>query len=94
MHLPSKEIFPIEPVAIFAGNEKIAYNTGDSLQFWVRQHLSKELLFKIVILTLLGFKEVSWSLVYDTLHEVPRLFQLWVCKQVMNRAGKNVIQSR
>ena len=30
---------------------------------------------------------------YDTLHEVPRLFQLWSCKKVMNIAGKNLIQS-
>ena len=31
---------------------------------------------------------------YDTLHEVPHLFQLWACKQVMNIAGKSLIRSR
>ena len=51
-------------------------NTGDSVRFWVHQQLAKELFFKIVILTPFGFKEVEWRLVYDTLHEVPRLFQL------------------
>ena len=59
-------------------------NTGYSLRFWVHQKLAKELLFKLGIRTPLGFKEVAWRLVYDTLHEVPRLFQLWACNQVMN----------
>ena len=31
---------------------------------------------------------------YDTLHEVPRLFRLWACKQVIDIAGMNLIQSR
>ena len=69
-------------------------NTGDSLQLWVHQQLANELFFKLGILTPLGFKEVAWSLVYDTSHEVPRLFQIWACKKVMNIVGKNLIQSR
>ena len=31
LHLPSHEIFPLKPVAIFVGNEKMTYNTGDIL---------------------------------------------------------------
>ena len=31
---------------------------------------------------------------YDTLHKVSHLFQLWTCKQVMNIAETNLIQSR
>ena len=72
LHLPAQEIFPLEPVAISVGNEKMTYNKGDSLQFWVHQHSTKELFFKLGILTPLCFKEVACRLVYDTLHEVPR----------------------
>ena len=36
------------------------------------------------------FREVAWRQVYDTLHSVPRLFQLWACKQVTVVAGTNV----
>ena len=72
----------------------MTYNTSDILRFWVHQQLGKEIFFKLVILTPLGFKEVSWRLVYDTLHEVYCLFQLWACKQVMNIAGMNMIKSR
>ena len=87
MHLPAQEIFPLEPVAIFVGNENMTSNTGDSLRFWAHQQLAKELFFKTVILPPFGFKEVDWRLVYDTLHEVPSLFQLWAYKQAMNIAG-------
>ena len=69
-------------------------NTGDSLRLWVHQQLEKELFFKLGILTPLGFKEVAWRLVYDTLNEVPCLFQIWAYKQVMNIAGTNLTQSR
>ena len=92
LHLPDQEIFPLEPVAIFVGNEKMTSNTGDSLRFWVHQQLEKELLFKLGILKPPGYKEVAWRIVYDTLNKVPRLFQLWACKQVMNIAGTNLIQ--
>ena len=33
LHLPAQEIFSLELVAIFVGNEKMTSNTGDSLQF-------------------------------------------------------------
>ena len=92
--MPAQETFLLEPVAIFVGNENMTSNTGDSLRFWVHQQLSKELLFKLDILIPLGFKAVTWRLVYDTLHKVPRLFQLRARKQVMSIAGTNLIQSR
>ena len=94
LHLPAQEIFPLEPVTIFVGNEKMTPNTGDSLRFWVHQNLAKELFFKIGILIPLGFEEVSWRIMYDTLQELSCLFQLWEYKQVISIAGTNLIQSR
>ena len=41
LHLPAQEIFPLEAVAIFVGNEKMTPNTGDSARLWVHQQLSK-----------------------------------------------------
>ena len=35
------------------------------------------------------FEEVVWRQVYDALHDVPRIFQLWAYKQVMDVAGTN-----
>jgi hypothetical protein len=37
------------------------------------------------------FNEVDWPQVYRTLNEeVPRLFQVWACKQVMNIMATNI----
>jgi hypothetical protein len=42
-----------------------------------------------------AFDEVDWPHVYRTLHEeVPQLFQVWACKQVMNIAATNQNLSR
>ena len=76
MHFTAQYIFPLKPFVIFVGNKKMTFNTGDSLRFWFHQQLAKELLFKLGILKSLGFKEVTWRLLYDTIHEVPWLFQL------------------
>ena len=32
--------------------------------------------------------------IYDTLHDVPRMFGIWACKQVLNIAGTNLNQSK
>ena len=92
--MSAHDILPLEPFTIFVGNEKMTSNTGESLQLWVNQQLAKEIFFKLGILKPLGFKEVAWRLVYDILHEVPRLFQLWTYKQVMYITGTSLIQSR
>ena len=33
-------------------------------------------------------------MVHPALHELPRMFQIWACKQVMGVAGKNLYQSK
>ena len=43
-------------------------------------------------MTAADFNEVTWQHVYDTLHNVPRLFQLWACKQVMEVTDTNINQ--
>ena len=47
LHLPTQEIFPLEPVAIFVGNENMKSNTSDSLRLWFHKQLAKEIFFKI-----------------------------------------------
>ncbi len=39
------------------------------------------------ILDTKAFNMVDWEIVYRTLHEVPKLFQLWACKQAIGVAG-------
>jgi hypothetical protein len=40
------------------------------------------------------FDEVYWQAVYKALHDVPRLFQIWAAKQVLDIAGTNVMQEK
>ena len=36
-----------------------------------------------------AFDEVAWRQVFDAMHSLPRLFQIWACKQVANIAATN-----
>ena len=40
------------------------------------------------------FKEVDWEMVHPALHELPQMFQIWSCKEVMGVAGTNLYQSK
>lgn len=40
------------------------------------------------------FDEVWWQAVHKALNEVPRMFQIWACKQVTGVAGTNEMQAR
>jgi hypothetical protein len=91
--LPPQEIFPLEPIAVFVGDEKMTSDTGTSLRFWAHKILAEQTFFKLGIMSSHSFQEVAWRHVYDALHEVPRLFQLWACKQVMEVAGTNSNQA-
>ena len=91
--LPPQEMFPLEPVAVFVGQEKMTSDTAESLRFWAHRKLAKDTFFHLGIMSSDAFDEVAWRPVYDALHSVPRLFQLWACKQVMEVAGTNVNQA-
>ena len=88
--LPKQEIFPLEPVAVFAGQEKMTSDTSEEIRFWAHLKLAEETFCKLDLMYAQAFREVAWRQVYDTLHSVPRLFQLWACKQVTGVAGTNV----
>ena len=91
--LPLQEVFPLEPIAIFIGGEKMTSDTGDTLRFWAQRQIAREYYAKKNILTHDQFDEVARKKIYDALHEVPRMFGIWACKQVMNIAGTNANQA-
>jgi hypothetical protein len=91
-HLVSKR-FPLEPIVCFVGREKMTSNCGDSVQFWAHRRLAREAFINSKLMTRLQFDLVAWEPVYDGLHKVPQMFQLWVCKQVWDIAGTNYPQA-
>ena len=69
-------------------------DTGARIRFWVHKQRSEEVFRNHKILLPDQFKEVDWEMVYSALHEMPRMFQIWACKQVMGVAGTNLYQSK
>jgi hypothetical protein len=75
--------FPLEPVCVFLGKNKLTSDKGDALKAWVNKKLSKECFYERDILYAQAFDKVDWESVHSSLWRVPRLFQIWACKQVM-----------
>jgi hypothetical protein len=87
--LLAQQAFPLEPMAIFVDEDKMTSDTGKRIRYWAHKALTEITFNERGILSMQAFREVAWCHVYDTLHGIPRLFQLWACKQVMGIAGTN-----
>lgn len=94
--LPPMEVFPLEPIAVFVGKEKMTSGSEEELRFWCERVVAKAALAheKVQVLDGEQFEEVLWPAVYKALNEVPRMFQVWACKQVTGVAGTNEMQAR
>jgi hypothetical protein len=77
----------LEPVCLFAGDNKVTTDNADSLRFWAHRKLAKGRFEAVHILHHNALKMVDWEIVYRTLRNVPKLFQLWASNQVMGIAG-------
>ena len=93
-NLPHQEALPLESLWVFLGKEKMSSDTGARIRFWVHKQRAEEVFRNQKILLPDQFKEVDWEMVYSALHELPRMFQIWACKQVMGVAGTNLYQSK
>jgi hypothetical protein len=91
---PEKRCFPLEPIACFVGKEKLTSESGDLLRFWMHRRLAREALVDSKVLNIRQFDAIAWDAVYDGLHLVPPMFQMWACKQVWDIAGTNYLHSK
>ena len=81
--------FPLEPICIMIGNNKVTANNCDSLRFWVNSKIARSIFHEKKILFAHQFDAVDWEMVHKALWEVPRMFSIWACKQVMSIAAAN-----
>ena len=79
--VPVKRGFPLEPIACFIGKEKMTSESEDLICFWTHRRLAREALVDSKVLNIRQFDAIAWDAVYEGLHSVPTLFQLWACKQ-------------
>ena len=91
--LPKQTCFPLEPISVWVGEDKMTSDTSKLLKFLVHKQLAEQTFFQLGLMSAEHFQEVAWKQVYKALHNVPRMFQIWVCKQVANIAGVNSNQA-
>jgi len=73
---------------MFVEEEKITSESGGMIRFHAHRQMAREFFLSYGIMDHQQFAEVAWEHVYRTLREeVPRMFQVWACKQVMGIAG-------
>ena len=84
--VPLQGIFPLEPVAVMVGREKLTSGSEDILRFWCEKKEAREALShrKVKVLQPDAFEEVDWREVYKML----------TYKQVCGVAGTNEMQAR
>jgi len=92
--LPRQQNFPLEPVAVYAGSEKMTSSTSPSLRFWTYGVTARQAYHELSILFAHQFDEVDWPAIHQTLLDVPRMFSIWACKQVMDIAPTNLNQKQ
>jgi hypothetical protein len=88
--LPQQEVFPLELICMFVEGTKITSNTGAHIRYAAGRQVACKFFHETSRMFTDAFDEVDWPQVHWMLSdEVPRLFQVWACKQVMNLAATN-----
>jgi hypothetical protein len=88
--LRRQEVFPQEPICMFMEGTKMTSDMGAHIRYAAGSQVACSFFHKMSRMFTDAFDEVDWPQVHRALtKEVPRLFQVWVCKQVMNIAAMN-----
>jgi hypothetical protein len=94
-NLPPQEAFPLKPICMFVEGKKMTSDTGVHIRYAAGRQIARSFFHQTSRMFTDAFDEVDWPHVHRTLNEeVPRLFQVWACKQVMNIAATNKNLSR
>ncbi len=81
------QMFPLEPIGLFVDGKKMTLETGNQIQFWARHQLAREFYRNQNILSHVQFNAIDLTSINRTLHNLPRLFQVWAAKHVLGIAG-------
>jgi hypothetical protein len=89
LDLPRQEPLPLEAISVFAGREKMTLDTSPYLRYYAHRQLARDEFLAAGVLSYNQFDKVDWEIVHGALSSVPRMFQVWACKQVWSIAGTN-----
>ena len=82
-------MFPLEPLAIFIGKDKLTMDMAGELWFWGQHSFAETVFDKLRLMSPEHFYELAWRHVHDAVLKTPWMFQIWACKQVTNITGVN-----
>jgi hypothetical protein len=82
--LPPQRTFPLEPITLFVGGKKITTDSGSELRFAAQLVEAREVFSERKILSGEAFDQVSWQHVSLALTSVPKMFEIFACKQVFD----------
>jgi hypothetical protein len=93
--LPPQKPFPLEPICMFVEGKKMTSDTGSHIRYAAGLQIARLFFHETSHMFTDAFDEIAWPHVHRTLNEeVPRLFQVWACKQVMGISATNKNLSR
>ncbi len=81
--------FPLEAICMWAGREKMTSDTGHHIRYHAHCHLAWGEFLADQVLTNTQFDLFDWQMVHNTLSTIPRMFQVWACKQVWSIVPTN-----
>jgi len=89
-NLPSQEAFPIKTICMFVEGKKMTLDMGAHIRYAAGRQIAQSFFHQTSRMFTDTFDRVNLPHVHRTLNEeVPRLFQVWACKQVMNITATN-----
>jgi hypothetical protein len=80
-------MFPLKPVGLFVHGEKMTSETGSHIRYWSHHHLAGKYYCNRKLLSFEQFDAIDWKSIHQALHDLPRLFQLWMAKHVLGIIG-------
>jgi hypothetical protein len=88
--LPPQQPFPLEPICMFVDGKKMTSDMGSHIRYAAGLQIAHSFFHETSHIFIDAFDEVDWPHVHRTLNEeVPGLFQVWACKQVMGISATN-----
>jgi hypothetical protein len=76
--------FPLEPITLFVGEEKITSESGPVIRFAAQKQEARSLFCSQRILNPEQFDAVAWKQIHRSLHQAPKMFQMFAFKQVFD----------
>ena len=81
--------FPLEPATLYVQGDKLTTDTGSLLRFEAHRQEARQVFQQQKVLNPSQFDLVAWPHVYKALRDVPKMFEIFACKQVFDISANN-----